>query len=173
MPIKRMDITGFKSFMARSVFAFDAGVPGWVGPPGQGGGVSRVRGARGPPMQDVGGLEPLGGGAAREAGVPPVEQPEQVAKSGGDEPVCAALIMPQQVIGGDRADLRQWRAPGGLGRRGGPFPRGFRGLCSLTRCAPFRLRVGGVGGALGRAEQRAHLRRWTTNRRALRARRRT
>ena len=36
MRIKRLDITGFKSFMDRSVFAFDDGVTGVVGPNGCG-----------------------------------------------------------------------------------------------------------------------------------------
>ena len=36
MRIKRLDITGFKSFMDRSVFSFDEGVTGVVGPNGCG-----------------------------------------------------------------------------------------------------------------------------------------
>src|SRR5688500_19970268 len=36
MRIKRLDITGFKSFMDRSVFSFDDGVTGVVGPNGCG-----------------------------------------------------------------------------------------------------------------------------------------
>ena len=36
MRIRRLDITGFKSFMDRAVFTFDEGVTGIVGPNGCG-----------------------------------------------------------------------------------------------------------------------------------------
>ena len=36
MRIRRLDITGFKSFMDRAVFTFDEGVTGVVGPNGCG-----------------------------------------------------------------------------------------------------------------------------------------